>query len=365
MRSVDPGFWAGKRVLVTGHTGFKGSWLVATLHALGAEVTGFALRPATLPNLFEAARLATRLQHVVGDVRDGGALAATLVRAEPDIVFHLAGQALVRRAHAEPVATFATNVMGTVHMLEALRQVPCARAAVIVTSDKCYRNLSHSCAEDDRLGGTEAYGASKAAAELAVEAYRHTYLPPSRGLGLASARAGNVFGGGDLSLDRLIPDLMRACARGEPPRIRRPHAVRPWQHVLDAVSGYLLLAESLWREPVRFSDAWNFGPPAGSEWPVARIATHVTALWGVPGWLGADALPVKEDEELRLRTERATTALGWAPRLPMATALDWTVDAYRRLLGEGDTAWLDAQIASFADLAPVEVAATELADVAA
>lgn len=364
MRAVDPGFWAGKRVLVTGHTGFKGSWLVATLHALGAEVTGFALRPATLPNLFEAARLATRVHHVIGDVRDGAALAATLVRAEPDIVFHLAGQALVSRAHAEPVGTFATNVMGTVHMLEALRQVPCARAAVMVTSDKCYRNLAPSCAEGDRLGGTEAYGASKAAAELAIEAYRHTYLPPNRGFGLASARAGNVFGGGDLSMDRLIPDLMRACARGDLPRIRRPQAVRPWQHVLDAVTGYLLLAEALWREPVRFADAWNFGPPAGSEWPVSRIATHVTALWGVPGWLAADALPVKEDEELRLRTERATAILGWGPRLSMPTALDWTVEAYRRLLGDGDTGWLDVQIARYAEIASLAVEA-ELADVAA
>lgn len=364
MRSADPGFWAGKRVLVTGHTGFKGSWLVATLHALGAEVTGFALRPATLPNLFEAARLAARMQHVIGDVRDGAALAATLVRAEPDVVFHLAGQALVSRAHAEPVGTFATNVMGTVHMLEALRQVPCARAAVMVTSDKCYRNLARSCAEGDRLGGTEAYGASKAAAELAIEAYRHTYLPPTRGFGLASARAGNVFGGGDLSMDRLIPDLMRACARGEPPRIRRPQAVRPWQHVLDAVTGYLILAESLWREPVRFSDAWNFGPAVGSEWPVSRIATHVTSLWGVPGWVGAEALPVKEDEELRLCTDRARTILGWAPRLPMPTALDWTVDAYRRLLGHGDTGWLETQIARYAEMTPPAVAA-ELADVAA
>lgn len=327
----QPSFWSGKRVLLTGHTGFKGSWLSLWLQAMGASVHGFALDPPTAPAMFTEAHVADGLAaHAIGDVRDAAALQRAALAARPEIVFHLAAQPLVRESYRAPVETYATNVMGAVHLCEAIRQVGTARVVVAITSDKCYENKEWvwPYREDDPLGGRDPYSSSKACAELVLAAYRQSFLS---GIAVATARAGNVIGGGDWAADRLIPDFLRACDAGRPLVIRSPLATRPWQHVLEPLSGYLILAERLWAEPAA-AGAWNFGPERADsesvEWIVRQLAVRREGLdWRV------DAGPQPhENIALTLDSSKARAFLGWRPRWPLATALDETLrwhDAWR------------------------------------
>lgn len=332
--------WRGRRVLVTGDTGFKGSWLSLWLHALGAEVTGFALPPPTRPSLFEAAGIGELIHHVEGDVRDAAAVHAVVEGARPDVIFHLAAQPLVRLSYEQPVETYATNVMGTVHLLEAARAVPGVAAVVCVTSDKCYENREWvwPYRESDPMGGHDPYSSSKGCAELVVAAWRSSYFHDSGPL-IASVRAGNVIGGGDWAAERLVPDLVRAFEVEQAPVIRSPDAVRPWQHVLEALGGYLLIAERLLGGEARFADAWNFGPADDDARPVSWIVEKMRAAWGddAAGPL-ADAAPRPHEAGLlRLDCSKARAALGWRPALTLEQALDWIV-AWHKATGTGSEA---------------------------
>jgi CDP-glucose 4,6-dehydratase len=328
--------YQGRTVLVTGHTGFKGAWLCAWLHALGARVVGYALEPPSEPSAFAALRLAKRIEDVRGDVRDAAALQALVERRQPEYVFHLAAQARVRAGFDDPRGTFDVNFMGTVNLLEAARRTGSARALVVVTSDKCYRNRESGrpFVEDDVLGGHEAYGGSKAAAEIAVEVYAdarfHQACGSARPLALASARAGNVVGGGDWGQDRLVPDVVRAIATSRPLRVRYPRAVRPWQHVLEPLSGYLWLGARL-ASATGLPRALNFGPPSDAACSVTDLVARLKALWPArtltveiePGNDGAEAQALRLDAGLAGRT------LGWRPLLPIDEALRVTVEWYR------------------------------------
>jgi CDP-glucose 4,6-dehydratase len=348
-----PSPWAGRRVLVTGHTGFKGSWLALWLSRLGAEVTGFALPAPTVPSLFEQARLGALVEHVEGDIRDLAALSGVVARARPEIVFHLAAQPLVRLSYDQPVETYATNVMGTVHLFEAVRQAGGVRGVVCVTTDKCYENREWDWPyrESDPLGGHDPYSSSKACAELVAAAYRRSFLAEA-GCLVATVRAGNVIGGGDYATDRLIPDLVRAFAAGTAPAIRAPHAVRPWQHVLEALGGYLLIAERMLTGDAAMAQAWNFGPSDDDARPVGWIVERMRQAWG-----GDAAAPVAwsgdaphEAGLLRLDASRARAALGWRPALPLDQAIDWIVDWHRAVADGADprTVTLD-QIGRYAE----------------
>ncbi len=336
-------FWAGRIVFLTGHTGFKGVWLTLLLEALGAEVHGYSLPPPTRPSLFELIPTRLKAEHrsAIGDVRDRAALAAALDRSGAEIAFHLAAQALVGQARREPAETYEINVQGTVNFLEALRRGPESRAAVVVTSDKCYENdgRSRPFREDDRMGGGEPYASSKGAAELAVRAWRQTFWAESGPL-VASARAGNVIGGGDFAEDRLVPDAVLAFAAGRPLALRHPEAVRPWQHVLEPLAGYLDLARGLHRGRRDWAGAWNFGPAPADHWPVGRLATRLAELWGGEVGLEPAAAPAyREAPTLRLSAARARRILGWRPRLGLARALALTMEWYRaHYLRDGDPA---------------------------
>jgi CDP-glucose 4,6-dehydratase len=344
-------FWRGKRVFLTGHTGFKGSWLSLWLQSLGAEVTGYALAPNTTPAMFEVAEVAHGMTSIIGDIRDFEALNTAIKAAHPEIVLHLAAQPLVRRSYAEPRETYATNVMGTVNVLDAVREnarenartTSSVRAIVVATTDKCYENrelgLSHAgYVETDAMGGYDPYSSSKGAAELVTSAYRQSYFHPDsyaeHRVAVASARAGNVIGGGDWSEDRLIPDFIRAITAGEPLKIRNPHATRPWQHVLEPLSGYLTLAENLASNGPRFASAWNFGPADNDARPVDWIAQRLVDLWGAGGKSGAawqldgDNHP-HEAKYLKLDSTKARTELGWAPKLNLDDALKSLVAWYQ------------------------------------
>ncbi len=342
----DPGFWRGRRVLVTGHTGFKGTWLCTWLVRLGARVTGLALPPSPAHGLFERVGLEGRIRSCFGDLRDAEVVRNALRTAAPEVVLHLAAQALVLEGLRDPAGTFATNALGTVHLLEAIRVTPTVRVAVIVTSDKCYRDGDGPCAEEDPLGGTDPYSASKACAELVTAAWRSSFFPAERGLGIATARAGNVIGGGDFAADRLLPDLVRAVAAGRPPQLRHPGAVRPWQHVLDALSGYLALAEALARDPASYSRSWNFGPLRSPGWTVAEVAEFALRELGGGTWTTSEPAATAEARVLRLCSMRARQSLGWEPRLDTAAALRWAIEGYRALAG-GERDWLAAQIARY------------------
>ncbi len=306
--------YAGRRVFVTGHTGFKGSWLSSWLGTMGAEVTGFALDPPTEPSLFDALDLEARVHHVVADVRDRDRLGAEVQAAQPAVIFHLAAKALVRRAYEEPRETFETNVMGTVNVLEAARVCPSVRAVVIVTSDKVYENCETGQAfqETDPLGGRDPYGASKAGAEVVTNAYRESFF--ADGAAVASVRAGNVIGGGDWAPDRIIPDSVRALISGEPILVRNPDAIRPWQHVLEPLSGYLLLGAALLRHGRRFAGAWNFGPTLErSDQPVRWVVERFLAEWGAGTWTTparSEGQP-HEAQRLSLDSSKAREQLGW------------------------------------------------------
>lgn len=328
---IRPGFWAGKRVLVTGHTGFKGSWLALWLSRLGAGVSGYALAPLTRPSLWDALELGGEIKDERADVRDLNSLRRTFAQVKPEVVFHLAAQSLVRASYDDPVGTYATNVMGTAHVLEAARHSTDARVVVNVTSDKCYENreTDHAYRETDAMGGRDPYSSSKGCAELVTAAYRSSFFQGRAAL--ASARAGNVIGGGDWATDRLVPDLIRAFASGEPARIRNPRAIRPWQHVLEPVSGYLQLAERLWDDPAGFTGGWNFGPSPEDAVPVEEVANALVAAWGPTARWQADRGPHPHEAHfLRLDASKARDVLGWKPRLPLREAVAWTADWYRK-----------------------------------
>ncbi len=355
------GFWSGRRVFLTGHTGFKGGWLALWLKDLGAELVGYALDPPTTPSLYDVLGLAAVFaRDLRADIGDAEGLAAALREAAPEVVFHLAAQPLVREGHADPLTTFRSNVMGTVHLLEAVRHCPTVRAVVVVTTDKVYANREwvHPYREPDRLGGSDPYSASKAAAEGVVTAYRESFFAAGgASVGLASARAGNVIGGGDWARDRLVPDCLRAFARGEAVALRNPKAVRPWQHVLEPLGGYLRLAESLWRTPDGgFSDAWNFGPGETGDATVGEVAARLAGLWGddarVRECPEADA--PREAGLLRLDVSKAVHRLGWRPRWDLDRALEKTLEWHRAwLAGRTDMRALSLrQIRDYASAGP-------------
>lgn len=338
---LDAGWWRGKRVFVTGHTGFKGSWLAIWLQRFGAQVTGYALPPAAQPNLFEDARVGAGMDAVTGDVRDLQRLRTEMRRAAPQIVLHLAAQSLVRYSFDHPLETFATNITGTANVLEAVRATPSVRAVVVVTSDKCYApgaDDDRRHAEDDALGGPDPYSASKAGAELVTAALRAALFAPNAATGaaaIATARAGNVIGGGDWATDRLMPDLLAAFSAGRPARIRNPHAIRPWQHVLDPLRGYLLLARRLVESGDAFARAWNFGPPESHEKPVAWVADTAAACFGGGARWEPDAgAHPKETSTLRLDSGVAYRLLAWRTALGLPEAIEWAA-AWHRAHGSG------------------------------
>jgi CDP-glucose 4,6-dehydratase len=339
---MNPEFWRAKKVFLTGHTGFKGSWLSLWLQSLGAEVAGYSLAPPTEPNLFELAQIGAGMKCVSGDVRDLGLLRHTIRQQEPELVFHLAAQSLVRRSYQDPAGTFATNVLGTAHLLEAVRDVSSVRSVVIVTSDKCYENLGdqHAYRETDRLGGADPYSSSKAAAELVVAAYRKSFFTGGSHdpkTGVASARAGNVVGGGDWAEDRLVPDVMRATLGGRPLSIRNPDAVRPWQHVLDPLCGYLTLAEKLYESPQRFSEGWNFGPELSECVSVLSVLGRLRELWGPAlSWKIEEEGRLPEAACIKLDCAKAKALLGWEPLWNLDRSLEATVQWYRAYERRGD-----------------------------
>jgi len=341
-------FWRGRRVFVTGHTGFKGSWLALWLARLGARTTGYALPPPTTPNLYELAGVGEHLESIIGDVCDGVRLRNALQSARPEIVLHLAAQPLVRESYAQPAATFATNVMGTVNLLEAVRDTPCVRSVVVVTTDKCYQNREWvwGYRETDQLGGHDPYSASKAATELVAATYRASFLDAA-GVTVATARAGNVIGGGDFAPDRLLPDFVRAAATDAELEIRHPGAVRPWQFVLEPLRGYLELAERGFAREPGIADAWNFGPDEGSVRTVREVIEGFAsscALRRAPRVrFGALTAQPHEATLLKLDTSKARARLTWRPTLSLDETLALTADWYRAWLEGGDTRALTAQ----------------------
>lgn len=329
----DPNFWKGRKVLITGHTGFKGSWLCAFLRLLGAEVTGYALDPPTQPAIFDDLSLARHVNDLRGDIRDEVALDHAFGVSQPEVVFHLAAQALVLESYRNPIETLDTNVTGTARVLLAARRSEPVRAVVNVTTDKCYRNPENAepFTEAHHLGGNDVYSASKACSELVTDAIRHSFFHlEGRATRLGTARAGNVIGGGDWADDRLVPDAIRAFTNGAPLVIRHPEAVRPWQHVLEPLTGYLLLAEALATGAPGIEGPWNFGPDAASCWNVGQVAETLGESWRPRGVVEVQPGPQgRESQLLQLDSSKARDGLRWHPRLDLRTALQWTVDWYR------------------------------------
>jgi len=331
--SSDAEFWRGKRVFLTGHTGFKGGWLALWLNSLGAELTGYALAPPTSPSIYQLCGLERLVHSVIADIRDPGALSRAMADADPEIVIHMAAQPLVRESYLMPVETYSTNVMGTVNLLEAVRNSPGVRSVVNVTTDKCYENREWHWGyrENEAMGGHDPYSSSKACSELVTAAYRSSFFNPgsrqAHGVGLATARAGNVIGGGDWAKDRLVPDCLNALAKGEPVAIRNPFAVRPWQHVLEPLSGYLLLARRLYEEGGRFASSWNFGPEDSDARPVEWIVKRLCAKWGADAsyQISGGEHP-HEARYLKLDCSKAKTDLGWRPRWDLDRALDSSIE---------------------------------------
>ena len=328
--------WVGKRVLITGHTGFKGSWLSLWLQSKGAELCGFALEPPTAVNLFTEAGVATGIRSVLGDIRDTAHVARVFQEHQPEIVFHLAAQPLVRSSYIDPVGTYATNVVGTASVLEAARHTPSVRAIVVVTTDKCYENREWEWPyrEIDRLGGYDPYSNSKACTELVVSSYRNSFFNPAaydkHGVAIASVRAGNVIGGGDWASDRLVPDIMRAFLAAQPVLIRNPHAIRPWQHVLEPLRGYIAVAESLCEQGTANAEAWNFGPEQADAQTVEWIVCKLAGLWGEGAeWRLDSGDHPHEAHTLQLDWSKAKHRLGWSPAFSLSDALAVTAEWYK------------------------------------
>jgi CDP-glucose 4,6-dehydratase len=355
MSQFTPSFWRNKRVFLTGHTGFKGASLALWLKELGAQVTGYSLAPNTSPSFFEACQVAQGMQSIIGDIRHMDELNAALRASQADVVLHLAAQSLVHYGYKNPVETYATNVMGTVNVLEAVRSVSTVKSVVIVTTDKCYENQEWHWGyrENEPMGGFDPYSSSKACAELVTAAYRSSYFNPQEydrhGVGIASARAGNVIGGGDWAADRLIPDMVRAVGNGQPALIRRPASIRPWQHVLEPLAGYLLLAEQLYTNGSAISGAYNFGPNDQDVQPVQWIVEKLTKLWGEgASWTIDGANHPHEAQYLKLDCSKAKAVLGWQPRLSLSKALEYVVNWHKAYHAGQDMAALSrAQIANF------------------
>jgi CDP-glucose 4,6-dehydratase len=336
---MDPAFWSGRKVLVTGHTGFKGGWLSLWLQEAGASVSGFSLDPPSDPSFFEMARVREGMRSIIGDLRDPAAVDAALETGQPEVVFHLAAQSLVRQSYTSPVETYATNVMGTLHLLEGIRRSPDVRAVVVVTTDKCYENREwpRPYRETDAMGGWDPYSSSKGSAELLCASYRRSFFNgESSRVALATARAGNVIGGGDYAADRLLPDLVRGALAGSPVVVRNPEAVRPWQHVLDSLSGYLLLARALLDEGQASAEGWNFGPAGDDGLTVAAVADEFVRGWGEgAAWRLDDGANPHEAQLLRLDSSKARARLDWRPRWNAGDALRRTIEWYRGSHVEG------------------------------
>jgi len=336
-------FWKGKRVFVTGHTGFKGSWLSVWLQMLGADVVGYALAPHTEPSMFKAANIGEGMASIEADVRDAERLNDVIASYQPEIIIHMAAQALVRKSYTDPVATYTTNIIGTMNVLEAVRRTPSVRVVVLITSDKCYENLEWvwGYRENDRMGGHDPYSSSKGCTELLIAAYRDSYFNTKNyadhGVAVASTRAGNVIGGGDWSEDRLVPDTIRAIQRGEPVLIRRPGAIRPWQFVLEPLRGYLELAEKLWESGTEYTGAWNFGPNIEEIKPVSWLVERLATLWGGgASWEIDSGQHPHEDHFLKLDCTKSKSLLHWYPRLSIETLMDWIVEWYQSAEGKAD-----------------------------
>ncbi|MBK5273835.1 MAG: CDP-glucose 4,6-dehydratase [Desulfuromonadales bacterium] len=330
-------FWKNKKVFLTGHTGFKGSWLCQWLHSLGAEVTGYALDPPTVPSLYERARVDELVTSIIADVRDLERLISEMAKASPDIVIHMAAQPLVRDSYKIPVETYAINVMGTVHLLEAVRCCPSVQAVVNVTTDKVYENREWAWGyrENEPFGGYDPYSNSKGCSELVTAAYRSSYFNSAEyerhGVAVASARAGNVIGGGDWAADRLIPDVIRSLLAGEPVRIRNPHAIRPWQHVLEPLSGYLTLAQKLYEDGAKYAEGWNFGPSDDDSRTVEWIVQRFCNGWGDKARYEIDnGEHPHEAHFLKLDCSKAKSELGWQPRWKLEKALDSIIEWTQR-----------------------------------
>lgn len=335
--TVDPLFWKGRRVLLTGHTGFKGSWMSIWLKEMGAELTGFALTPPTSPSLFDDAKVAEGMHSIIGDIRDLDALKKVFSESQPEVVIHMAAQPLVRESYHFPVETYAINVMGTVHVLEAVRHTPSVRSVVIVTTDKCYENKEWvwGYREDEPMGGYDPYSNSKGCAELVTSSYRRSYFHPAKydthKVAVASARAGNVIGGGDWADDRLIPDIIRSVMAGTSVNIRSPYATRPWQHVLEPVGAYLLLAEKLFTEGAAYAEGWNVGPRSDDARDVEFIVKSICANWGDDASYQIDSNPQPHEAGyLKLDISKIESRIGWRPVWPLPVTLEKTVSWYKR-----------------------------------
>ena len=331
--AMTPEFWLGKRVLITGHTGFKGGWLSLWLQSLGAKVSGYSLHPPTNPSLFEVAGVAGNMRSVIGDIRDLPTLQKFVASVRPEVVIHMAAQSLVRPSYVNPVETYSTNVMGTVHILEAVRQTPGVKAVVNITTDKCYENKEWvwGYRENEPMGGYDPYSNSKGCAELVTSAFRSSFFNPNaysqHGVAIATARAGNVIGGGDWAQDRLIPDIITAFQSAQPARIRNPHAIRPWQHVLEPLRGYLTLAERLYQDGPDYAEGWNFGPRDEDAKPVRWIVEQLAANWGKGAtWLADARDHPHEATYLKLDISKARSRLDWHPKLNLKQALQLVVD---------------------------------------
>ena len=353
---LNPDFWRGRRVLLSGHTGFKGAWLSLWLNSLGAEVTGFAGTPPSAPALFELAGCGAEMQSLQGDVRDLASVEDAVRRSRPEVVLHMAAEAVVRRSLRDPLTTYAVNVVGTANVMDAVRRLgDDVRSVVCVTTDKCYANREWEWGyrEDEPLGGKDPYSSSKACQELVAAAFRESYLA-ERSIGVATARAGNVIGGGDWAEDRLVPDLVRAAIEGRPLVVRNPAAVRPWQHVLNPLSGYLLLAERLWEDPTAFATGWNFGPPDDDARPVRWIVDRLREQWrGEVVVEEAATSDAKEAMALKLDSSRARARLGWVPHWPLREGLDATIEWYSAYHDGADVrALCEDQIESFVGHVP-------------
>ncbi len=338
MASAFHGFYKGKKVLVTGHTGFKGAWLSLWLLELGAQVSGYSLEAPTHPSLYDQSKLKDHMPSHIGDIRDVARLHEVMQKEQPEIIFHLAAQPLVRLSYQYPVETFSTNVMGSANVLEEVRKLNSVRVCQMIITDKCYENngTRHAYRETDPLGGDDPYSASKAAAEMVVKSYRHSFFPPAthldHGVSLSSVRAGNVIGGGDWALDRLVPDCIRALSQNQAISIRNPGYIRPWQFVLDALSGYLLLAEKQWSGASLFADAWNFGPDESDRRTVAEVTQRIIEIWGQGNWgtpEGSKNAALKEASQLQLDCAKAKNLLNWKPVFNVDDALRPTVQWYR------------------------------------